>query len=324
MSFLSDIGIYLKYQHLVLILQIINIIVLDVVKVGFSTGLYAKLRNIDTNIAYKELMEIEPFSMDASNITISPINAIADIGKRDAVYRDFLNMLNLETNHKKYLEQQGLLKSSIESQMYRTIPKKYIKRRLVANRLSKRYDLAGVPGFYQEEDRNWTFSNVKGFFVPIFDENNKIQALSIHLDNSFNGSYDICFSSKDKINGTATKNLICRSNITENTETIVLTDDLILGNLIKDTINAPLIAFQSITNSYQILKVLDGTNIKNIIFTVRNEEKQNLDYIINRVFRDLIPLGYNLEMKYIRDYTDILKDDFLYLYTLERNTQIAA
>ena len=66
------------------------------VKVGYSTGLYATLRNIDTKKAYKELLEIEPFSIDASNITISPINAIADIDKRDAVYRDFLNILQLK------------------------------------------------------------------------------------------------------------------------------------------------------------------------------------------------------------------------------------
>lgn len=176
-------------------------------------------------------------------------------------------------------------------------------------------------GFYQEEDWGWTFTNAKGFFVPIFDENNKIQGLSIHLDNSFNGTTDIWFSSKDKINGTATKNFIFKSNITETTDTVVLTDDLILGNLIKDAINTPLIAFSRMTNSYQILKFLDKTNIKNIIFTIRKDENQNLDYIINRVFQDLIPLGYNLETKYIRDYKDILKDDFLYLYKLKKVAQ---
>ena len=176
----------------------------------------------------------------------------------------------------------------------------------------------GFHGFYQEEDWGWTFTNVKGFFVPIFDENNKIQGLSIRLDNSFNGSDNLCFSSKDKINGTATKNFISKSNITENTDTIILTDDLILGNLIKDTINAPVIAFSRITNSYQILNILDKTNIKNIIFTIRKNKHQNLDYIINRVFKDLIPLGYNLETKYVSDYKDILKEDFLYLYKLEK------
>lgn len=106
-------------------------------KVGYSTGLYAKLRNIDTRKAYRELLDRECFSVNASNITISPINAISDIEKRNAVYRDFLNMLKLDLKHKKYLEEQGLLKSSIESKIYKSVPQKYIKRRLVANSLKK-------------------------------------------------------------------------------------------------------------------------------------------------------------------------------------------
>ena len=44
-------------------------------------------------------------------------------------------------------------------------------------------------GFYQEEDWGWTFMNAKGFFVPVFDEKNRIQALSIHLDEPFNGKF---------------------------------------------------------------------------------------------------------------------------------------
>ena len=285
---------------------------------GYSIGLYAKVRNINTKKAFRELIDKECFSIEASHITISPINAIADINKRDAVYRDFLNMLKLELKHRNYLKEQGFLDSTIDTQLYRTIPKSYIKRRLTGNILNKKYDLAGIPGFYQEEDFGWTFINAKGFFIPIFDENNKIQGLAIHLDDKFNATNDILFSSKDKINGTAAKSFISKNNITENTDTIVLTDNLILGNLIKDTINVPTIAFSNITNSYQILNILDNTNIKNIIFTIRKNGEQHLDYIINRVFRDLIPLGYNLETKYINNYKDILKDDFLYLYKLEK------
>lgn len=287
-------------------------------QVGYSTGLYAKVRNIDNKKAFKELLDRECFSIEKSNIVISPINDIASIEKRDAVYRDFLNMLKLDLDHKRYLQEQGLLKSSIENQMYRSVPQKYIKRRLVANSLKKKYDLAGVPGFYQEEDWGWTFMYIKGFFVPIFDENNKIQGLSIHLDKPFNNATDVWFSSKEKINGTATRNYIYTNNINENTETIVLTDNFILGNLIKDIINMPIIAFSGITNSYQILKILDNTNIKNIIFTIRKQENQNLDYIINRVFKDLIPLGYNVEAKYINSYKDILEKDFLSFYKLEK------
>lgn len=285
---------------------------------GYSIGLYAKIRNIDNKKAFRELLDRECFSIEKSNITISPINDIADIDKRDKVYRDFLNMLKLNLDHKRYLQEQGLLNTSIEKQMYKSVPKKYIKRRLIANSLKRKYDLAGIAGFYQEEDFGWTFANTGGFFIPVFDENNKIQALSIHLDKTFNGTNNIWFSSKDKINGTTTKNYIYKKHITKYTDTVVLTDDFILGHLITDIICTPLIAFSSITNSYQILKVLDNTDIKNIIFTVRNDENQKLDYIINRVFRDLIPLGYNLEIKYIKDYKDILREDFLCLNTLKK------
>jgi hypothetical protein len=285
---------------------------------GFSIGLYARLKNIDNKKAYRELLDRECFSMNKSNITISPINEIADIEKRDKVYRDFLNMLKLEPQHIKYLESQGLLQSSIENQMYRTIPNKYIKKRLVANSLKRRYDLSGISGFYQEEDWGWTFSAPKGFFVPLFDDEGRIQALSMHLDKPYNGTTDIWFSSSGKINGTGTKNWISKSNIKEDTETVVLTDNLILSNLIKDVLNAPVIAFSSISNSYQILKVLDNTNIQNIIFTVRASDNQNLDYIIHRVFKDLIPLGYNLESKFVGSYKDILADDFLDTYKLEK------
>jgi len=76
--------------------------------------------------------------------------------------------------------------------------------------------------------------------------------------------------------------------------------------------------YSSISTSYQILKALDNTNIRNIIFTIRPKENQNLDYIIHRVFRDLIPLGYNLETKYVNDFRDILQEDFLCTYKLQK------
>lgn len=285
---------------------------------GFSIGLYAKLKNIDTKAAYKELLARECFSVDKSHLEISPINEISDIDTRNTVYRAFLDMLKLEPQHKMNLVRQGFLNSTINKQMYRSIPVKYIKRRLIANALKKQFNLAGIPGFYQEEDWGWTFTSAKGFFVPLFDENNKIQALSMHLDKSYKETTDIWFSSAGKINGTGTKNWISKSNISDTTDTVIIADDLILGNLIKDILNAPVISFSSITNSYQILSVIDNTNIQNIIFTVRPVENQNLDYIIHRVFKDLIPLGYNLETKVVQDYKDILKEDFFDLYKIKK------
>lgn len=109
---------------------------------GYSVGLYAKVRGIDTKKAYKELLDRECFSQDKVSVEISPINLLSDFEIRDRVYRDFLSMLRLENQHKIYLKNIGLLESTIEDNMYKTVPKNYIKRRLICNSLSKKYNLA--------------------------------------------------------------------------------------------------------------------------------------------------------------------------------------
>lgn len=284
---------------------------------GYSVGLYAKVKNMDTKKAYKELLERECYSVDKSKIQISPINLLADIGIRDKIYREFLNMLELERTHKRYLKEQGLLDSTIEENMYRSIPKKDIKRRLICKSLSNDYNLCGIPGFYQEEDFKWTFARTDGFFVPVFDENGYIQSLSIHLDKSFNNNADIWFSSKDKINGTASRSYTMKNNISEDSKNLIITDNFILGNLIKATRNEAMIAFQNITNSYMILKEIEQTNIRNITFVYRVPySNENIDYITRRVFSDLIPLGYNLNLKCIKDYKDFLDENFDVHYTV--------
>ena len=284
---------------------------------GYSVGLYAKVKMIDTKKAYKELLDRECFSVEKSKIEISPINLLADIEIRDKVYREFLGMLKLEIAHKKYLKRMGLLDSTLEENMYKSIPKNEIKRLLICKSLSNDYNLCGIPGFYQNEDFRWTFSGTRGFFVPVFDENGYIQGLSIHLDNPFNEIKDLWFSSKDKINGTAGRSYIMKNNITEESKSLIITDNLILGNLIKATINEPMIAFQNITNSYMILKEIEQTNIRNITFVFRVPySNENIDYITRRVFSDLLPLGYNLNLKCIKDYKDFFDENFDVHYTV--------
>ena len=285
---------------------------------GYSIGLYARVKGIDNKKAYNELLERECFSQNKAPIEISPINLLADIEIRDKIYRTFLNMLKLEPQHKRYLRSIGFLDSSIDEGLYRTVPKNYIKRRLICHQLSRNFNLSGTPGFYQEEDWKWCFSRMDGFFVPIYDQNGYIQGLSIHLDKPFNNNADIWFSSNNKINGTNAKSWIMRNNITQYSKDVILTDNLLLGNLIKETTNLPMIAFQNISNSYMILKEIENTNIKNIIFVLRLEQAdQNLDYIINRIFRDLIPLGYNLDIKYVNNYKDFFDEDFNVAYSLK-------
>ncbi len=286
---------------------------------GYSIGLYAKVRNIDNKKAYKELLERECFSTEKSKIEISPINLLKDIEIRDAIYRKFLDMLKLDICHKRYLNNLGFLNSSIEQCLFKSIPKSYIKRRLIASKLSKIYNLSGIPGFYQEEDWSWCFCRVDGFFVPVFDTNGYIQGLSIHLNKSFNNTSDIWFSSNNKINGTGARNWVMKSNIDENSNSVILTDNLLLGHLINETINYPVIAFQNIANSYIILKEIENTEINDIKFVYRaSKGAETIDYITNRIFKDLIPLGYKLDIKIFRNYKDFFEEDFNVNYALTK------
>lgn len=266
------------------------------------------MRKISNDKAFNELLERECFSQDRTQLEIRHMNQLADVEIRDKIYRNFLNMLRLEPQHRRYLTNMGFLDSTIEDNLYRSVPKNYIKRRIIGSNLSKKYNLEGIPGFFQEEDFKWLFSQYKGFFVPVFDSNNYIQGLSIHLDKPYNDNQDIWFSSNNKINGTRAKNWIMKSNINEYSTSVILTDSLLLGALAKDITDESVIAFQNITNSYMILKEIENTQIKDITFLVRGSK--NLDYIINRVFRDLIPLGYNLDTKFVSNYKDFFNDNF--------------
>ncbi len=285
---------------------------------GFSIGLYSKIKGIDTKKAYRELLERECFSQDKSNIEISPINLLANIETRDKIYREFLGMLKLEKQHKQYLSSIGLLESTMEDNLYRTIPSNYMKRRLICHSLAKKYNLCGIPGFYQEEDFKWCFNGCKGFFVPVFDNNGYIQGLSIHLDKAFNSTTDFWFSSNGKINGTEVKSWTSKYKLSEDTETVIITDNFIFGTLIKDILDTPVIAFQKISNSYMILKEIENTNIKNIVFAIQKEHSENLDYIIRRICRNLIPLDYTFDIKYISNYKDFFDDNFNVTYTLNK------
>lgn len=278
---------------------------------GYSIGLYAKLKCIDNKKAYRELLDRECFDLNKSKIEISPINEMADIDTRDKVYRDFLSMLKLNPIHKSYLRSLGFLETTIDEQLYKTIPKSPILRRLIASKLKNKYNLAGIPGFYQHEDWGWTFSGARGFLIPIINENDKIEALSIHLDEPFNDTSDIWFSSSDKINGTGIKNIVYKSNIDEETTSVILTDNLLLNNYIKETKGYPTISFSQITNVYQILKVIDNTKINKIKFLFNLKSCDRIDYIIDRVFKNLLPLGYILYLDYIENFEDTLKEDII-------------
>lgn len=153
----------------------------------------------------------------------------------------------------------------------------------------------------------------------MFDKGGYIQGLSVHLSKPFNNSNDLWFTSSNKINGTPAKSWIMRYNINENTDKVYITDNFLLANLMKETIDVPIIAFQSISNSYMILKEIENKPIENVIFVIRlPQSNENLDYIIRRIVRDLIPLGYNIDTKYVKNYKDFFDKNFDVTYNIKK------
>lgn len=109
-----------------------------------------------------------------------------------------------------------------------------------------------------------------------------------------------------------------RYNISDNADKVYITDNFLLANLMKETIDVPIIAFQSISNSYMILKEIENKPIENVIFVIKlPQPNENLDYIIRRIVRDLIPLGYNIDTKYVKNYKDFFDKNFDVTYTIK-------
>lgn len=270
----------------------------DCGKSGYAIGLYATLRNLDNKSAFKELLEKEAFSCDKSEFVFDTNNKIADLNYRDTVYRSLLNTINLKNDHKKKLEDLGLTESYIEDYNFKSIPTKKFASRIISYNLSKNFDLAGIPGFFQNEEFKWDFTPLNGIFIPVYSSTNKIKGLSILLDKTYNGTNNIWFSSNNKINGTPAENWLMSFNIKEDTHTIILTDDFITAHNLNLGLKVPILAFSSIQNSKNLIKQLKNTNIKKIIFTVRlSDETQKIDYLIEKLLSGLLDVGYDIEIK---------------------------
>lgn len=135
----------------------------------------------------------------------------------------------------------------------------------------------------------------------------------------FNNTSDIWFSSNNKINGTAAQNYVMKFNANNTANHLIITNNIILSNLLKELSSLPIISFQNIKNSYIVLKELEKIRIKNVTFVfLKSDENKKLEKIINTVFSDLLPLGYNLNIKYIDNLKDFFEEDFNVLYSLNK------
>lgn len=111
------------------------------------------------------------------------------------IYRDLLSMLQLSKRHNSMLRKDGwsaeLIKKSRISSLHlkksfdeskKMYSDQHERKRIAKLLLEKHSSLIGVPGFYQDEDGQWTFVGKQGILIPIYDRNHNIYRLRLRLD----------------------------------------------------------------------------------------------------------------------------------------------
>lgn len=108
---------------------------------------------------------------------------ITDVDSKHATYSALLSKLSLAPDHRDNLLGRGLSEEEIERLEYKTTP--LIGMATIASQLqADGLYLAGVPGFYRDENGAWTFAKEKrGILIPVRDRFGRIQGLQIRRDN---------------------------------------------------------------------------------------------------------------------------------------------
>lgn len=163
-------------------------------------------------IAYREIKEALRLP---GNQKISDIQAPAsfseeepaDLQVRDQVYRRLLMMLTLSQTHEKKLMERGLTEKQIKKHQFKSTPP-YGTESLTRKLIQEGYSLAGIPGFFVNDRKNWDiafYRKNRGFLCPAYSIDGKIAGFQIRLDEPYEDRKYLWLSSTNKNRGTSSK-----------------------------------------------------------------------------------------------------------------------
>lgn len=124
----------------------------------------------------------------------------ADDDRLDKIYCGLLENLDLEPIHfENLVNDRGLDFEQVCSNMYASVPQ-YDERFNIAQYLSEKFDLEGVPGFYFDGEAWVLHMTFQGFYIPYRNEKGQIVGLQIRRDEDAKNRY-MWVSSKEKEKG---------------------------------------------------------------------------------------------------------------------------
>lgn len=131
----------------------------------------------------------------------------ASLDVRNRVYQRLLELLSLSDAHREKLLERGLTDNQIEAFQFRSTPvhgTEGIARRLI----KEGYSLAGVPGFYMNDNLNWDlafYRKNRGILCPAYSLSGEIEGFQIRLDEPYDDRKYLWLSSVNKKRGASSK-----------------------------------------------------------------------------------------------------------------------
>jgi hypothetical protein len=179
----------------------------------------------------------------------SAIVARADVERRHTVYTALLSALTLLPEHQQEVMRRGLPREEISSLQYASAPAEAFAVD-VARSLSRRYDLGGVPGFYQL-GRVWRMARTcPGFFVPYRNERGLIEGLQLRRFPYQEKDKYLWLSSKDKPAGASSSSPLhfALSSQLASADEVVITEGALKADVAAHFLQSPVIAAAGVSN----------------------------------------------------------------------------
>lgn len=183
---------------------------------GGMLALYGKVYGVDHQTACQEIKDAlgkneKPREYEVKRKVIEPKepeienSPPASDEVKNKTYTMFFSMLVLTQTHKEGLLKRGFTEEQIQRNGYKSTPVFGFKK-MTRKLLDAGCTVKGVPGFYQDEDGEWTvYFNPKssGFLIPIRNMDGLIVGAQIRLDRPYDGRKYIWLSSVNFHMGTS-------------------------------------------------------------------------------------------------------------------------
>lgn len=241
---------------------------------GGMLDLYAKLYGVSKSEANRQIREalnlgeyrddykVEPKKEEPPAVENSPLAGIEEI---DRTYSRMLSMLTLSKKHQEDLLKRGLTMEQITAQRYRSVPLFGLKS-MAKTLVEQGYTVKGVPGFYLDEDENWTINFKKqfsGILIPYLNLRGQIQGFQIRLDRVTDSMKYIWLSSVNCNQGVSSGSPVHIIGDLD-AETVYITEGALKGT-VAHYLSGDTFVCAAGVNQYRNLKpVLEGLKLRNL------------------------------------------------------------